>query len=166
MKSDKWYIIYITMKVKITYRIKDANGLSGFFMITKMKNITDTEEAVNLIKRHYKDHYTRGCLQINLKYPTLTVSKRLELIDEYYFYDENTIRILSINKFSSEKKEESLLQDRLLYKLKILAKNNKTDIKTTIKATHSCIENLKLRGDNLSIYAAKVIEELLKNKNK
>lgn len=41
--------------------------------------------------------------------------------------------------------------------------NNTKSIQLSSEMNSSCIEALKLRGDNVSLYAVKLIEELQKN---
>ncbi len=128
------------MKAEIKYRIKDANGLSEILMITEINNPIDIKEAINLIKCHYKEQYEKGIVKINEAVDSFektnnskfSDSERTELIDEYYFYDENSIGILSINDLSIdelekpkrelEEKEANLLRDKLIVKIERLAK--------------------------------------------
>jgi hypothetical protein len=124
------------MNAKIKYKIRDANSTflaTEIIMTTQLYNPLNVDEALNVIKKHYKERAIEGQIKINLeldkikeKDNTISISEdiRKQLFNDFYFYDEETIKIISINDLAYEvleKIEFEVAERRLKEKLESLS---------------------------------------------
>ncbi len=92
-------------KSEIKYRIIDHNGLSELTMVAYLKNSLDVNEATDLIKKHYSDILHFGGLDVHEACnsihsdtkESISTETRTKLIIDFYFYDDSSIEIISIN---------------------------------------------------------------------
>ena len=121
------------MKAEIKYKITDANGLSEITMITEMDNALNVNEAILILKKHYKERLDEGKIKIKQQVDawekqnnhTIGWEEREQLVRDFYFYDEKTIQIISINDLSYGQLEliqYEVIHERLKTKLEFISK--------------------------------------------
>ena len=90
---------------EIKYKIIDHNGLSELTMVAYLKNSLDVNEATELIKKYYNDVAHFGELDVQEACNSIHSETkqfmgkgiREKLLNDFYYYDENSIEIISIN---------------------------------------------------------------------
>jgi hypothetical protein len=102
-------------------------------MVAYLKNSLDTNEAINLIKKHYSDILYFGGLNlfeacnslVSETRENIHQATRDKLVNDFYGYDENSIEIISINGLETTDIESiehkitiNILKDRIKKHLK------------------------------------------------
>ena len=93
------------LKSEIKYKIINHNGLSYLTIVSYLKNSLDVNEATELIKKYYNDVAHFGGLDVQEACNSIHSDTkqfmgkeiREKLINDFYYYDENSIEVISIN---------------------------------------------------------------------
>ena len=115
-------------KSEIKYSVIKNNELSHITMVAYLKNSLDTHEATELIKKHYSDLLYFGGLNIFEACNSLVSETREnihqatrdKLVNDFYGYDESSIKVLEINGLETKDIESiqhkvtiNILKDRI-----------------------------------------------------
>lgn len=126
------------MKTEIKYQIKDENAtedkLSEITMITEMDNPLNVTEALLILKDHYHQRFMNGGIKIKQQVDAwekennskIEWEEREKLVLEFYGYDKESIKIISINELSFKQLDmiqHEIIYERLKTKLEWIAKN-------------------------------------------
>lgn len=115
-------------KSEIKYSVIKNEKLHELTMLAYLKNSLDTNEATDLIKKHYSDILYFGRLNLfeacnSLVSDTkknMNQDLRQQLLDAFYGYDESSIKVLEINGLETKDIESiehkitiNILKDRI-----------------------------------------------------
>ncbi len=93
------------LKSEIKYKIINHNGLSYLTIVSYLKNSLDISEAIELIKKYYSDVAYFGGIDLfeacnsicSDTKESMSNETKKKLANDFYYYDENSIEIISIN---------------------------------------------------------------------